>query len=66
MSYVIKDLEALCDSLLTKAEETKEIITMGRSHGMFAEPMSFGQKFLGAYVEFKRRLKDLKDFQKMV
>ncbi|MDE4974340.1 lyase family protein, partial [Francisella tularensis] len=40
MSYVIKDLEALCDSLLTKAEEPKEIITMGRSHGMFAEPMS--------------------------
>lgn len=66
LDYVVKDLEALCDSLLAKAQETKQIITMGRSHGMFAEPMSFGQKFLGAYVEFKRRLKELKDFQKMV
>ncbi|MBK2267182.1 adenylosuccinate lyase [Francisella philomiragia] len=64
MEYVVRDLESLCDSLLAKAQETKEIITMGRSHGMFAEPMSFGQKFLGAYVEFKRRLKDLKEFQK--
>ncbi len=63
LKFVVKDLEALCDSLYAKAEETKHIITMGRSHGMFAEPMSFGQKFLGAYVEFKRRLKDLKDFQ---
>ncbi|MDE4982295.1 lyase family protein, partial [Francisella tularensis subsp. holarctica] len=42
MSYVIKDLEALCDSQLTKSEETTENITMCRSHGMFAEPMSFG------------------------
>jgi adenylosuccinate lyase len=63
LKFVVKDLEALCDSLYAKAEETKHIITMGRSHGMFAEPMSFGQKFLGAYVEFKRRLKDLKEFQ---
>lgn len=64
MVYVVADLEALCDSLLVKAEQTKRIITMGRSHGMYAEPMSFGQKFLGSYVEFRRRLKDLKDFQK--
>ena len=64
MAYVVADLEALCDSLLAKAEQTKRVITMGRSHGMYAEPMSFGQKFLGSYVEFKRRLQDLKDFQK--
>jgi adenylosuccinate lyase len=64
LDFVVKDLEALCDSLLAKAQETKHIVTMGRSHGMYAEPMSFGQKFLGAYVEFKRRLKELKDFQK--
>ncbi|GAB4221923.1 MAG: adenylosuccinate lyase [Francisella sp.] len=64
INYVIKDLEKLCDSLLTKAKQTKNIISMGRSHGMFAEPMSFGQKFLGSYVEFKRRLKDIKEFKK--
>ena len=64
LDFVVKDLEELCDSLLAKAQETKHIITMGRSHGMYAEPMSFGQKFLGAFVEFKRRLKELKDFQR--
>ena len=63
LKYVVDSLEELCQSLLSKAKETKEIITIGRSHGMFAEPMSFGQKFLGSYAEFKRRLKELKDFQ---
>ena len=63
LKYIVDSLEELCQSLLLKAEETKEIITIGRSHGMFAEPMSFGQKFLGSYAEFKRRLKELKDFQ---
>ena len=64
LKFVVEDLEALCDSLLAKAQVTKHIVTMGRSHGMYAEPMSFGQKFLGAFVEFKRRLKELKEFQK--
>ena len=40
----------------------KEVITIGRSHGMYAEPMSFGQKLLGHYNEFARRYAELKDF----
>ena len=35
---------------------------MGRSHGMNAEPMSFGTKFLSFYAELERRYKDLNDF----
>lgn len=35
---------------------------MGRSHGIYAEPMSFGQKLLGHYAEFLRRKKDLENF----
>jgi adenylosuccinate lyase len=31
---------------------------MGRSHGMFAEPMIFAQKFLSFHQEIRRRLKD--------
>jgi adenylosuccinate lyase len=38
------------------------LMTLGRSHGMYAEPMSFGQKLLGHYAEFKRRREDLEDF----
>ncbi len=48
--------------LRAKAEEHKRLLTIGRSHGMFAEPMSFGQKFLSAYAEFSRRLIELEDF----
>lgn len=59
---VLKQLKKLAASLLSKAEESKHIICMGRSHGMNAEPMSFGLKFLGAYSELNRRLQDLERF----
>ncbi|MAX66246.1 MAG: adenylosuccinate lyase [Bacteriovoracaceae bacterium] len=54
-----KQLKAVCSTLLSKAEETKHIICMGRSHGMNAEPMSFGLKFLSAFAEFSRRYREL-------
>ena len=62
LDLIIKSFEQLLDSLMKKAEDSKGIITIGRSHGMFAEPLSFGQKLLGHYSEFKRRLDDLKSF----
>ena len=57
-----KQLKKLLEALLDKAEETKHIICMGRSHGMNAEPMSFGLKFLSSYAEFARRLQDISLF----
>jgi adenylosuccinate lyase len=54
--------ETLLKNLFNRAEETKDILCMGRSHGMYAEPMSFGQKLLGHYNEFARRYQELKDF----
>jgi adenylosuccinate lyase len=62
VDLILKQLNKLLDNLSRKADETKHIICMGRSHGMNAEPMSFGQKFLSAYAELSRRHKDLKDF----
>ena len=59
---ILKQLKKLNDSLLSKAEETKHTICMGRSHGMNAEPMSFGIKFLSAYTEFSRRFQELESF----
>ena len=56
---ISKQLKKLNKALLDKAEETKHIIAMGRSHGMNAEPMSFGAKFLSSYAEFSRRYQDL-------
>jgi len=62
VDLILKQLNKLLDGLNRKADETKYIICMGRSHGMNAEPMSFGQKFLSAYAELARRYKDLKSF----
>lgn len=62
LSLCLKQIKKLKESLLNKAQETKHIICMGRSHGMSAEPMSFGQKFLSFYAEISRRYNDLEDF----
>jgi adenylosuccinate lyase len=43
------DVEALLKVLKNLALKYKEVPTIGRSHGMFAEPTSFGLKFLGWY-----------------
>jgi adenylosuccinate lyase len=59
---VIHKLETFLTTLKMRAIETKDIITFGRSHGIYAEPMSFGQKILGHYSEIKRRHTDLKLF----
>ena len=61
-SLIIKQLNKLLENLLNKANESKYIICMGRSHGMNAEPMSFGQKFLSHYAELERRRDDLIHF----
>lgn len=59
---IYKKLNKLIEALEKKAIENKYIICMGRSHGMNAEPMSFGQKFLSYYAELQRRKNELKDF----
>src|SRR5690606_19247909 len=49
-------------AVLNKAKQYQNLITIGRSHGMYAEPMSFGQKLLLFYSELSRREQDLKNF----
>ena len=48
------DLNALCDALKAKAKTHKYTPTIGRSHGIHAEPTSFGLKLAGFYAEFDR------------
>ncbi len=54
LDVVMKSLDSFLEALMSRAQETKMLMTLGRSHGMYAEPMSFGQKLLGHYAEFKR------------
>ena len=51
---VLDDLKGLCGVLEKQAWRYKDVLCMGRSHGMWAEPMSFGLKMAYAYAEFQR------------
>ncbi len=62
LKLILPEFEELLRSLKKKALEHKDLICMGRSHGMFAEPQSFGQKFLNSYAEFSRRYVEFKEF----
>ena len=56
---IIQQLEELISELEEKSEEHKNTIMIGRSHGMHAEPITFGLKLKSYYFEFKRNLKRL-------
>jgi adenylosuccinate lyase len=51
---LIADLDALLDALKRRALEHKDTLTIGRSHGIHAEPTTFGLKLAQAYAEFHR------------
>ena len=51
---LLADLEALLVVLKRRAEEHKLTPTIGRSHGIHAEPVTFGLKLAEAYAEFAR------------
>lgn len=51
---LIADLDALLAALKARALEHKHTITVGRSHGIHAEPTTFGLKLAQAYAEFDR------------
>ncbi len=56
---LLKDIDDLLAALKRRAFEHKMLVTMGRSHGIHAEPVTYGLKFAGFYAEFlrnKRRL----------
>ena len=56
-------LKEVLKNLALRAEETKDLPSMGRSHGMYAEPVSFSHKFLSSYTEFARRYEELLQFK---
>ncbi len=51
---LVADLDALCAAIKIRAEEHKYTPTIGRSHGIHAEPVTFGLKLAQAYAEFDR------------
>jgi len=63
---IIEDLEKLLVVLKRRAEEHKYTVCIGRSHGIHAEPVTFGLKMAQAYAEFDRCLSRMKDARKEI
>ena len=51
---LLADIDALLAALKRRAFEHKDTVTIGRSHGIHAEPTTFGVKLAQAYAEFSR------------
>ncbi len=51
---LLEDLDQLLAAIRRRAEEHKYTPTIGRSHGIHAEPVTFGLKLAQAYAEFDR------------
>ncbi len=56
---LLEDLDQLLAAIKRRAEEHKYTPTIGRSHGIHAEPVTFGLKLAQAYAEFVRCRKRL-------
>jgi len=56
---LLADLDELLGAIKRRAEEHKYTPTIGRSHGIHAEPVTFGLKLAQAYAEFDRCKKRL-------
>jgi adenylosuccinate lyase len=51
---LLADLDAVLAALKTRAFEHRYTLTIGRSHGIHAEPTTFGLKLANHYAEFAR------------
>jgi len=51
---LIADVDRVLKALKTRAFEHKDTVTIGRSHGIHAEPTTFGVKLAQAHAEFDR------------
>lgn len=62
LKVIRKDFINLLKNIFQFCELNKKTPCMGRSHGINAEPMSLGVKFLGYYCEFYRRYQELENY----
>jgi adenylosuccinate lyase len=63
---IIDDIRGLMASLKKRAYEFKDTPAMGRSHGIHAEPITFGLKFALWYAEMERNLKRMEDAMEVI
>ena len=56
---LLKNIDRLLETLKKRSLEHKNTVTIGRSHAIHAEPITFGLKLAGYYAEFNRNRKRL-------
>lgn len=59
-NIILAGVDSLLEALRERAEEHKNTPCIGRSHGMHAEPTTFGLKLISWYAEVKRQRARLK------
>lgn len=62
-NLLIEDLRSLLEVVATRAKEFKMTPMIGRSHGIHAEPVTFGLKLALMWDEFRRSLQRLEEIQ---
>ena len=63
---LLADLDRLLAVLKRRAMEHKNTVTIGRSHGIHAEPTTFGLKLAGHYAAFDRARARLKEARREI
>lgn len=63
---IIKDIKELMDVLKEQAFRYKDTHCIGRSHGVHAEPMTFGLKFALWYEDAKRNLRRMETAKEVI
>ena len=63
---LLKDIDEILKVLKKKSLKYKNTVCIGRSHGIHAEPTTFGLKLIGFYEEFKRNKKRLESAVKEI
>jgi adenylosuccinate lyase len=63
---IISELRKLIEIIKKKALKYKNTVMIGRSHGVHAEPITFGLKLASFYCEFKRNLERLENAKKEI
>jgi len=65
-SLLLADIDALREAVGRRAIEHRETLTIGRTHGVFAEPTTFGMKMLVWYDELKRQRDRLEEARSQI
>ncbi len=63
---ILKDLNTLSDILKKRAYEFKDTVMIGRSHGVHAEPITFGLKLALWYAENRRNIKRMENAKETI